>query len=478
MIEISPSRKNKVLLSDYDYQRDIENRLLMAQFSTLDLEVMEEILYSSLNIPIRKLTKSLEIDEESLFKALEKLRKTDLIKIDNETIHVDKEMRKYYESQILKFDDEFTPGMEFLQSLLRKVPIHVLPNWYSISRTSNNIFDSIIEKYLLTPHIFQRYLLELNFGNPTLSGIIDDVFHAPDFHLSSQELIKKYSLTRGQFEECMLYLEFNFVCCLVYKKVDDHWEEMVTPFHEWREYLRFLRDTEAPMIKDPSSIKRRRPHDFSFIQDMEAILTIAKKEPIRLSSLIEDKLTPERALLGSLAAACGGFSENDPSLLPYIRQIFSKLSLLKFADDVDGYFYALESANDWLDMRPENRALFIYRHPLNRLLVKELPASLYTERSIHEAEKGISRVLRSGWVYFDDFVKGALIPLNEASIVMLKRSGKSWKYSLPHYTEEEVAFIKNTLFEGLFEIGALATGVCDGKECFCVTPFGQSLFGR
>lgn len=145
---------------------------------------------------------------------------------------------------------------------------------------------------------------------------------------------------------------------------------------------------------------------------------------------------------------------------------------------VDGRLYALETANDWLDMRPENRALFIYRHPLNRLLTKGLSPSLCTERTIREAEKSILRVLNSEWVYYDDFIKGVLVPLSDESVVMLKRVGKTWRYTLPQYTEEEKALIKASLFEGLFEIGVIATGSCEEKDCFYVTAFGQSLFGR
>lgn len=282
MIEMSPLRKNKITLSDYDYRLDIENRLLMAQFSTVDLEVLEEILYSPLNIPLRKLAKSVDLEESALLPILQRLGQTGLLKVADEMVSINKEMRKYYEAQLVKFEDDFTPGMEFLQGLLKKAPIHVLPIWYSIPRTSNNIFDSLVEKYLLTPQIFQRYLLELNFGDPTLIGIIRDLLESRDFKLTAKETIEKYHLTREQFEEYLIHLEFNFVCCLGYHRVDGHWEEIITPFHEWREYLRFFRDTEAPTIKDTSKIKRRRPHDFSFIQDMGTVLNLAKKQPIPL----------------------------------------------------------------------------------------------------------------------------------------------------------------------------------------------------
>jgi DNA-binding Lrp family transcriptional regulator len=475
MLETAPLKKNKICLSDYTYQRDIENRLLMAQFSTLDLDVLEEILYSSLTIPIRKLAKNIDIDETELLPILEKFSKTGLLVIEDDQIIVDKEMRKYYESQIVKFDNEFKPGMEFLQGLLKKVPIHVLPTWYSIPRTSNNIFDSLIEKYLLTPQIFQRYLVELNFSDPVFSGIIHDLYHSPEFKISSKELIEKYGLTREQFEEYMLFLEFHFVCCLGYNKVGDQWKEIVTPFHEWKEYLIFLRESEAKPISDPTKIIPRRPQPFAFIQDMSLILNLAKKNPIPLTQSQNGTFIFQKAALQSIIAKCDGLKEND---LGYINEVISKLLLLKIADVIDGRLYALESANDWLDMRLENKALYLYRHPLNRILSKELPAYLCTEKNIREAEKSIQRVVDKGWIYFDDFLKGTLVPLSESSLVMLKKVGKTWKYTLPEYTAEEKDLIHAIIFEWLFEFGVVSIGTLGDRECFCVTPFGQSLFGR
>ena len=47
LLEASSIRKNKISLTDYNYQKDIQNRLLLAKFSLSDLKVLEEILYSS-----------------------------------------------------------------------------------------------------------------------------------------------------------------------------------------------------------------------------------------------------------------------------------------------------------------------------------------------------------------------------------------------------------------------------------------------
>lgn len=459
MIELTTVKKNKITLSDYNYRRDIENRLLMADFTIFEVAVLEEILYSAIKTPIRKMAKNLNKTEEELMPVLQKLSKTGLLIFEEDSIVVDKEARKYFETEIEKFDPDFTPGMEFLQNLLKKVPIHVLPIWYSIPRTSNNIFESLVEKYLLTPQIFQRYMLELNFGDPVLAALAQDVLRSSDFSVSAKEICAKYELTREQFEEKMLILELHFVCCLGYQKVNEVWEERVTPFHEWREYLAFLKNTTTSAVTDTSKVERHRPHDFSFIEDMTAILQFVKKQPTPLN--------PK-----GYAAFAARLNEAPPSP-QYLDQIVYKLQLLKLAEAIDGKLVATESATEWLEMRLENRALYLYRHPLNKIQTMEH----MSEKLIREAEKSILRVLHTGWVLFEDFNKGVIVPLGDHAAATLKKCGKCWKYALPDYSSEERTLLHAIIFEWLFEAGITAIGTYEGKECFIVTSFGQSLFG-
>ena len=53
----------------------------------------------------------------------------------------------------------------------------------------------------------------------------------------------------------MLHMEFNFVCYLGYKKDNDMWRQVVTPFYEWRKYLHFLRDSESEEYRMPIRYK-------------------------------------------------------------------------------------------------------------------------------------------------------------------------------------------------------------------------------
>jgi hypothetical protein len=168
----------------------------------------------------------------------------------------------------------------------------------------------------------------------------------------------------------------------------------------------------------------------------------------------------------------------EPHLSEYVELLASKLCQLKYIEQVKGRLRLLEEADTWLEMEHEERALLLYRNPLSHLPLLELPAQLCSEKLVREAEKSILRVLDKGWVYYEIFERSLTIHLGPDSVIVLKRLGKTWKYALPIYSEEELSLVKTTLFTWLFEMGITAIGEHDGKECFCVTPFGQTLFGR
>lgn len=471
MLELSATRKNKVNLSDYNCQQDIENRSLLADLSFFEHEVLQEIFFSSIKISLKKLARNLDCEAEDLSPILTKLSKTGLLSIQDDTILVDKEMRKYFEFHMKRFDSDFKPDMEYLQGIMRKVPIHLLPSWYAIPRTSNNIFESIVEKYLLTPQFFHRYLSELNFTNPIAHRVMQDVFAAPDYRLASSDIITKYNLTRAEFEEILLLLEFSFVCCVTYTKGEDLWLEWVTPFHEWNEYLKFFKLTEVSSIGSEKEIERKRKNDFAFVEDISTLLQMGQKEPLSIA--------PNQETFKRIASTL-----NLPIVTPekklhaqeYISLLISKAELIELAVQKNNHIYPLQAATDFLTLDLEKRALYLYRHPLNRVLNPSYPQDLATEKNIREAEKSIKRVLKKQWVFFDDFIKGAVVCLNDSNGVSLKRIGKLWKYTLPSYTDREALFIKLTILEGLFEVGLVARGVCEGKDCFTVTPFGRFFF--
>lgn len=470
---VNHSKKNKIELSDYNYRRDIENRILMSHFSTFDVEVLEEILNGSIKIRIDDLASDLDSTLDDLFPTIETLSKTGLLKIQGDTILVNKEMRKYYEFQILKFDDDFRPDMEFLQHLLRKVPIHALPNWYSISRSSDNIFHSIVEKFFLTPKTYQSYLTEMSLDDDILQGIVDDVFSAPDHKVRSRDLREKYNLSREEFEFHLLHLEFNFLCFLSYNRVGDNWKEVVTPIHEWTEYENFVLNSAPPPIEDPEQAQPLRDTSFPFVKDMSVILTNVQEQPLSLDSDLAPSFADVKLLMGQ----CENMPAPEDDVLPkfraYFSQIIEKLCEIQLASIQGSELSAsVADANNWLQMSSEDQAMFLLRHPRNHKMTQAFSASLHTDRNVRSLEKSLTTIQHTDWIYFEDFLHGMLVPIGDTEGATLVKKGRRWKYVIPKYNDEERDFIKATLFERLFQVGIVETAVHKGKDCFRLTKFG------
>lgn len=469
----SPSKKNKISLSDYNYQRDIDNRLLMAEFSTFDVKVLEEVLNSSIKIPFHFFAKNFNAPIDKILSSLEILSKIGLLKLEKDTIIVSKEMRKYYEFQILKFSDTFRPNVEFLQALLKKVPIHALPNWYSLPRTSDNIFKSIIEKYLLTPKIFQNYLSELNFDDPILTNIVEDIHNAPDFKVRSRDLREKYNLSREKFEIYMLHLEFNFLGFLSYNRLGDEWKEVVSPLEEWCEYQRFRKKASPSPIEKINQTISYRPPSFAFIRDMESLLQASIKTPLP----IERKAHYSKQTLQTFAKHCSPPIQDEELssfYKKYLCQLIDKLCEIQLAEIKDCHFSASSKAQEWLNMPLEDKAIYLLRHPKNFKLSQDVSPDLRTDRNNRLIEKSLSSIKHNKWLVFEDFLKGMICPIGETPGTTLIKKGRKWKYSIPQYSPDEKAFIKLIIFERLYQIGITEIGTYLGKDCFRITDFGLS----
>jgi hypothetical protein len=472
MKELNSARKIKINLSDYDYETDIRNRLLMAEFSDRDRKILEEILYSSVKIPISKLVKNLDIDEKELFQSLKKLSKTGLFTFHDGDIIVDKQLRKYYEFQILKFADDFRPDLEFVQGLLKKVPIHVLPNWYSIPRTSNNIFESLIEKYLYTPHHFLRSIEEIQSKDKITEGMIQDVFSSPNHKVFADEIKQRYNLSDYDFEKQMLVLEFSFALCLTYSNVNGFWKETVTPFYEWHKYLSFINDSRPSDITDVKNIKRYHESDFIFIKDLVTILeNLTSKGSVGKKELLSDASIAKLQKFINYSSNLFSTTKEE-----YIKDIIEKLVDIEFLSCDNIRTRVTREAKDWLDLTLEKKASVLYQHPLNGLPRSKYPSELYSQTFLRRAEKSINRVLNNSWIYFDDFIKGIMVPLTDDQFITLKKEGKNWEYSLPRYTNEQFNLIKVVVLKWLQENGIIAIGTHENRDCFKVTDFGKKIF--
>lgn len=468
------SRKNKVVLSDYNYRRDIENRLLLAQLSVFDVDVLNEVINSSLTFSIAELAEQLEVPSPQIIASLEKLLPTKLFRHDGCKIYVDKELRKYYEFQIQKFDDDFAPDLDFAFKALKRVPIHIFPTWYSILRTTDDIQVSIIERCLQTPKIYKRHLAELNFDDPILLAIVKDVMDAEDYKVRSTTLREKYALSEEAFEEYLLLLEFNFVCFLSYNKVDGMWQEVVTPLHEWREFLRFQNNSRPTSIPEALVARKYEGGEFAFVQDMSSLLAVLQQQPLKVEEIGGKVRLPYQAL-ALWPSALGSHAKEEGSA--YLNALVRRLLALHLVEVKEEHLQATVESHAWLRKLPQDQALLLYRLPVDFQDYPGLAPTMLVEKNFRSLERALKRVMRMGWIGVADFLKGMSEPLGTMESVTLRQKGRRWSYVLPHYGEAERLFVQEVILHRLFEIGIVSVGTHQDQLCFCVTPFGRLAIG-
>jgi hypothetical protein len=478
MIDLHSIKKNKINLSDYDYKQDIRYRLFFSTISKQEMEVLEEILFSALKFPIADISRNLEMKIDEVKKILEKIKDLSLISIENDHVIVNKELRKYFDGEIQKFDERFAPGMEFIQSLLKKVPIQVLPTWYLIPRTADNIFDSLVEKIFLTPQIYQRHLHEVKPVDGVEAKIYNALFSSEDLKLYLKDLESTFSLTKEQLHEIILEFEFNFIACLSYELQDEEYLEVLTPFHEWKEFLVFAKNHLPKPISPSNGIELFRQEEYAFILDLFSLLSAIKEQPLSIESKLGKPVIKE-SLLESICKTLKGFEikkETKQEILLYVQQLIQKAISIGLASLQNNELKAQKTFDEWSALDIERKAHFIYKHPNNSFLNPNCPQELVQEKNIREIEKSLSKLSQSDWVYFDDFLKGCIAAIGDNGKVELKKTGKSWKYTLPDYTEKEKLFIQIALLEWLFESGIVQTGIHKCRPCFRLTSLGRKMF--
>ena len=108
--------------------------------------------------------------------------------------------------------------------------------------------------------------------------------------------------------------------------------------------------------------------------------------------------------------------------------------LFQLAEIKDHSLILLERGSEWIKKPIQDQALTVYKLPVDRCIPKGVDPAQFSERDMREVEKGLKRVLNSGWIFFEDFMKGFISPIGKAEPVILKNRGKRWKYMLPSYS--------------------------------------------
>ena len=403
-----------------------------------------------------------------------------MIQLEKDFIVVNKELRKYFDSEVQKFDERFIFGLEYIQTILKKVPIQILPSWYLIPRSSDNIFESLIEKFFITPQMYQRHLMEVRPLEGISGKIFDKLFESKELKIYTADLIKEFDLTLEELHEIILDFEFNFIGCLRYESSDTNFQEILTPFHEWKEFLTFTKTNQPISILNQKSVEPFKSDEYAFIKDMlnliENLNSIKMprtdlKEPFKLTQGLISLLL---SYIESYKLEASMPSEQEYTL--YIQRLVEKAIYTGLIEISDNLLQPSKLFHEWSKYDTDRKAHFIYKHPNNRFLNPNCPKDLVNEKSIRELEKNLSKLVKTDWIYFEDFLNSCTAAIGDCGKVELKKSGKLWKYNIPEYSSKEKLFLQIAILEWLFESGVVQTGLHLNKPCFRLTSLGKKMF--
>jgi len=293
---------------------------------------------------------------------------------------------------------------------------------------------------------------ELQFKDPILHSIIKDLYEAANYKLSSKEIISKYSLTREEFEKHLLLLEYHFICCLSYQYVDEHWQEVITPFAEWLEYLQTEKNLKPLPIQQNEEVIPTCQNEFGFIEDLTTILTTLHKNKTPLENI-------------------SNLNFNRPEHQDYLKK---KLLQLEFVKQNKQNLVATNKGLLWSRKSLQERITCFAVDPNNYVHGFE-NSSLWNLRTIHAIEKSLRHFKLLDWVDLNDFLKSLLITIGNTQPITLQKKGTKWKYVLPEYSAQELDFVSRVIMERCLELGIVMTGTYKNKPCFHLTQFGKQF---
>lgn len=448
-------KKHQVNIMDYDYLRDVNNRIFLSSLSTFDVFVLDAILYSPLHTSLEALKEYLlnqdkSVNEKQLQATLAKLQKIHLLTITSDNmIQVNKELRKYFEINIQRFEQKDVPGISLVKELFRLLPTHLLMQWYDVSNFSNNIFSSIIERYLSQAHFYMTHLTNVQGDNFLYKKILDIVFSAPDFCVNLSFLQEELGLSEQDLQASLLHLEYNLACVLSYRQSSQNsYIAIVTPFAEWRKYLfatscQPMKELQEPPQENSSTYLK----DFSdFVSEASRGQCLDKVQQLSHSG--------------------------DLALLPSHVKVAQRLGLIKIEENT---IQLTRSGALWSEKELAEKQTLLFQHMHFCCLNNSEWHSIYINSTFEITKKVLLTLPASIWFSLSELIN-SIVPLcKRGSSATLVREHQQWQYTLPNYPESFYKFLTLMIKLHFFHSGMIKTAVMNHQEIFCVTPLGKKI---
>jgi len=464
-------KKQKIELEDYNFERDRFLRLYLSKISIETKEVLEEIIQSSLQFSLKEFSSGFNKTTEHLLPLFQEFETIKLLVVSGDLVQVNKEMRKYFEHSLELFEEGFSPDMIFLYQNLKKVPIHCLPLWYLLSKTSNNLFLSLIEKYLMTPHIYERYLQEMSEEAIVLQAK-EIIYRSKELSLSVTSLQKELHLNDKEMEKVLILLEFLLVGGVHFVQQENTYKRYFSMFQEYRTYRleQKRRQLHRLPLKEVTPL-RRLP--FAFLQDLQILCSLSEEEKI----VLQKNLLPT-SIIDDLVHRCKLQSMQTTETLSYCNHLLSKGLQLSLLSVHKQQLVVLEEYFAWKALPIEEQSLYLLRHENNKPLSYKGDPSLICAKNIKSAQKAIVHAIGHGWVKLENLLDAVTVPLHSQEEICLQKVGVRYLYQLPSYNSDEKELLQSIFLDTLFTSGLVEKGDWNGVCCIRVTAFGSSLYGN
>lgn len=306
----------------------------------------------------------------------------------------------------------------------------MVPNWFSIHRILTSFQDAIVEKYLETPLLFQRFTQEIAFDDPHAKNLLNLLFKREDFEISIDEIIHQFSATREEIERSILCLEFALVA---------GWLPATDTLPSRLSLVKEVKDLHY-------NLKKRLPQP-------------SQLTPEKISLNLEQRI---EHLLGLLSNQCldRDALSSKGTIQEWVEIHRSGLSAESLTEDLDllvalGFvkeapaFVVTKPGFDWLAKSTAARKMELYlRHrPL-------YAASHLSDRALKQIERSIFEKQPEVWLDKNELAKSLLWTSGEDGGIHLVTKGRKWHYQLPTHPDETLKLLVQ-IIDWLCEIGYL-----------------------
>lgn len=434
---VCTNNKNKVDLNDYPFKLDIHRRRCVFKFSPFERDLFYEMCLGSLETSVEELAEDMDVDAAIILAVLKKNHSIGLYNIKDKEILINKEERRFYEVELDKFNESFVPNLNHIKALFNKISIDILPKWFSLPKNCTCIFSTLVENHFATPKLYEKYLEEIEFNEPLLNKIIDQLYSSPYYSLNLEELKETLYLSDEILYQMIALLEFNLVAVHSYQKIGDTFHEVLTPPHEYRVLLL------DKLEKRPKCIN----------EDEKAITVY---------TLHQEFIPKMTKTLSTIKEFVHGDKQGDLHLDDL--KMIKKLLEIDLLDSVDEQILLSREGNAFLQQSEVEK-------PLHFLTPRNHKKRLFSEWAQRQIEKELLQY--TSWIFIDDFVNSLHIPLDTHAPLALVKKGRQSFYSVPVYSPEEKELLRKYLTDYLAVANVVELGETDGKAIFRLTPFGR-----